>query len=582
MGGRMETLHSAIDTIVGSFSAIRLLYTFVLLAVAIVLLSLAWATGREIFATWGSGKIYLAEFMYFLDGAKKPEYGEQIRSETILFYRYQRGLIKAAQRKHDIFVQKAKTEDRRGEVLATELAFDKHGALPDIDLSIQGVNVKSLLSYFVKLVSPSAPEVTATIFKTDNSRRAYVSLPEEKQPADDDNGSEVPSPYIIHGADSDTETAFRIACFLIWSQSSDRNESYGDFCDWARLLRVNFAIEKSNADSIQATTTQPEIEFVTKAFERAWNRRIRYDNVLSTLDGMERKFSNEKITIAEGKTATIGSVADILRYYNLTSGERGPGGNWQAELPSVTDDATKINTAFFSGQFSADCAGSRPKYPGVVRIVFEYSNAEGAKVPAVMSGLLLRDTEVLTYLPRGFPVREHEGIPLTAKVQTVACGAVAKEFVIGEIKPLGGKNDSFMLLKVPDLQAPNPSLELDFEADESAFDEVSFTGFIRHKATTFVRPPKVAIDNDERWISQARKLQTMRRIRKYGEIMLFDSPFSAGMIGSPILSKDGKVIGMLIGGVYVNSHLRLRLARGLPVTALKDQLAAAPKAAPAK
>jgi hypothetical protein len=45
------------------------------------------------------------------------------------------------------------------------------------------------------------------------------------------------------------------------------------------------------------------------------------------------------------------------------------------------------------------------------------------------------------------------------------------------------------------------------------------------------------------------------------------------MIGSPIVTEDGAVIGMVIGGIYLNSGLRLRLARGLLVSSLKDQLA---------
>jgi hypothetical protein len=574
MGERMETLHSAFDSIVGSFSVIRLLYTFVLLAVAIVLLSLAWATGREIASTWGSGKIYLAEFSYFVDGAKKPEYGEQIRNESIQFYRYIRGLIRSAQRSHDIFEQK--NEERRDTVLAPELAFDKHGALPEIDLSIQGVNVKSLLSYFVKLVSPANPEVSATIFKTDNLRRAYVALPHQNTRDVDDDSDDIPSPYIIDTIDNDSETAFRLACFLIWSQSSEREGSYDEFCDWARLLRIKFALDAKDADAMNQAFLNPDVNFVTRMFQRAWNGKIQYKNLLSTLYGLEKYVGKRTIAIGPGNTATIGAVVDILRYRDITKQQDGPTADWLTKLPAFSDDAAVLDEAFFSGQFVADCEDGKAAQPNIVRIVFDYPNANNKNVPAVMTGLLLRDETVLTYLPRAFPVREHEGIPVGAKVQVITCGNVAKESTVTEVKGLAAKNDSFMLLTVPALNVTQPAPRFDFEVGQEAVDDVTFAGFIRHLHSTFTRPPATAIDNDERYLSSGTKVQTRRTIRKFGESLLFSSAFSAGMIGSPIFEKNGKIIGMVIGGIYVNSHLRLRLARGLLLSSLKDQLTITP------
>jgi hypothetical protein len=568
MGARMDMLHSAIDSIVDSFSAIRLLYTFVLLVVACVLLSLAWATGREIVSTWGSGKIYLAEFGYFTDGVKKPEYGEQIRNESILFYRHVRGLIRSAKRSRDVFEQNLTKEDRRDQILPPELAFDKHGSLPDIDLSIQGVNVKSLLSYFLKLVSPSNPEVTATIFKTDNVRRAYVSLPEDNK--SDDDTDVISSPYIIDGTDSDSDTAFRLACFLIWSQSSDRNESYHDFCDWARLLRLKSVLDAKGADAISQPATKHDIDFAVRTFERALNGNTRYPNIFSTLGGMERYIGKQTIAIGEGKTATISAVTDILRYYNVTGRAAGPTSDWKA-----TDNPTAVDEAFFSDRFVPDCKDGKPAYPNTVRIVFEYAGANDTPVPAVMSGLLLRDESVLTYLPRGFPAREHEGIPTGAKVQAIACGNVAGEFTVAEVQSLAARNDSFMLLKVPGLLVTQGTAPFDFELEPDDIDDVILVGSMRNRASTFARPPlNTAIDNSERYISRAKMIKTMRKIRSVGELLLFDSPFSAGMIGSPILTEDGKIIGMVTGGIYVDSRLRLRLARGLLLSALKSKLAA--------
>jgi hypothetical protein len=500
-----STLHSATE----SFSAARLLYTFILLAIILIFLTLAWAAGREVISTWGRGKIYLAEFSFFSDGEKKPQHGEQIRNESILYYRYIRGLIKSAKQSHDAFTRNEEDQSGTPDIAPPpNLVFDKQGALPDIDLSIQGVNVKALLSYFVKLVSPENPEVSATIFKTDTSRRLYVSLPDQRSDQEDEIHA-IASPYIIETADKDSDTAFRLACFLIWSQSStDRDASYEEFCDWARLLRFKSALDPKDPDTLDLSTIKPDIDFLTDKFERAANGKIQYKNILSTLYGMEKYVGKQSITIGSTVRATINSVVDIVRYYGITGRTEGLTENWSSMLSTPVSDPVTVDQAFFADQFSADCKEEKSAHPNVVRIVFEYLNSAKKAVPVVMSGLLLRDETVLTYLPPFYPIRDQAGIPMGAKVQTIACGKITGEFEVAGIKPLGtAKNDTFLLLTVRGLKPAQPAPQLDFEMTEEDVGYVTIVGFVRNTHSAFVRPALTAIDNSERYVAPGKEFK---------------------------------------------------------------------------
>jgi hypothetical protein len=603
----MSALQTAFHSFIDSFSLIRVFYTLLLLIVVLLLLTIVGVTTREIIATWSTRKIYLSDFSFFADGAKVPQHAEQIRNESILYYRYIRGLIDVAKQQRDSFSQPADestdTSSERRPVVPEKYVFDKEGILPEIDLSVQGVNIKALLASFAKLVSPADPEISATIItktdsttKSESSRRVYISLPEPRKRAqDDESDTAIASPYIIESANDDSDTALRIACFLIWSQSSNdrdatfanRESTYSEFCEWARLLRISSSLDAEDMRTTDLGPAKDYLDTLVKYFDLAFSGKIQYKNILSTLSTMEKYVADRTISIGKDKEATIGAIADILRYVSIT--RNGPPNDWTAGAPAKLTDATEADKLFFAKQFVRDCSDADKKaaYPNVVRIVFQYKSSSKTKIPVVMGGLLLGDERVLTYLPRYYPVRDQEGIPIGATVQRILCGAIVDEKAVTALAPAVGtaKSDTFLLLTVPGLSISGAAPKIDFDATEEEIDEVQIAGFLRNSDATFVRPPSpTTINTNELYLASASEVQTMRTVRDLGNLLLFDAAFSPGMIGSPFFSKDGTTLGMITGGIYVNNHLRLRLARGLLLHSLKDKFpgSAATSQAPAK
>src|SRR5262245_57915848 len=68
-----------LDQLLDSASLARIAYSLVLALIAIALF-------REAIATWRPTKVSVSDFSYFSDGANKPEFGAQIRAETIEIY----------------------------------------------------------------------------------------------------------------------------------------------------------------------------------------------------------------------------------------------------------------------------------------------------------------------------------------------------------------------------------------------------------------------------------------------------------------------------------------------------------------
>lgn len=125
----------------------RLGYSVVILLVIAVLL-------KSLVVTWQSGKITIGDFDYYADGAKKVDFGEQMRAETFEFYNLIVRLIQqeAERTKYEDGHGGQKEEnDKSGRLppIRNEQLADlsnKSGELQQLEVTVQGVNIKNLFS----------------------------------------------------------------------------------------------------------------------------------------------------------------------------------------------------------------------------------------------------------------------------------------------------------------------------------------------------------------------------------------------------------------------------------------------------
>ena len=174
-----EWITKTASQFVDHFAFSRLAYSIIMIVIIGLLL-------KSLIATWQPGKITVGEFQYFADGTKKAEFGEQIRTETFEFYNLIVRLIqeeaKRTQMENGDPSQKEKDEDKserlpaiRNEQLAN--LGSKSNELQQLEITVQGINIKNLFSALGGLIAPSSRELKASIFSSNNSRRVFVTAP---------------------------------------------------------------------------------------------------------------------------------------------------------------------------------------------------------------------------------------------------------------------------------------------------------------------------------------------------------------------------------------------------------------------
>src|SRR5713101_1052582 len=133
-----STLH-----FVESIPVMRVIYSLVLLAVI-------FAAGRELISVWTRGRLFLAEFSYFIDGKKNAERGEQLRDETIRVYRMIIALMKIESENTKITsddeVPSEGTDKEAQSPLLENLLINKVDQLSQVEITFQGVSIKAFLS----------------------------------------------------------------------------------------------------------------------------------------------------------------------------------------------------------------------------------------------------------------------------------------------------------------------------------------------------------------------------------------------------------------------------------------------------
>jgi hypothetical protein len=189
----------------------------------------------------------------------------------------------------------------------------------------------------------------------------------------------------------------------------------------------------------------------------------------------------------------------------------------------------------------------------VVRIV-SLSNGE----PIVRTGLISSDETVITvgnYQRGSLTV-----LPPDTEVQIVSCGKVEQTFKVASSVPLsqGSASSPYLKVTVPGLKLQGEAPRFEYDTFGSLF----VVGYLRRSDGLFYqireRPPP-GIDNDNRRIFAGEKLSRWSDVGDDDETDRFDLdvPFGPGLLGSPVFSSEGKVVGLLDIGQFAGGNLVL-------------------------
>jgi hypothetical protein len=587
----METTARLYDVLSGALKSaflfvegipvMRVIYSLVLLAVIVV-------AGREFISIWTRGKLFLAEFSYFTDGKKDVERGEQLRDETIRIYRMIIALIRIESDDTKITSDEGPegAEREKQSPLLENLLTNKVEQLSPIEITFQGLSIKAVLSQLRNFVSPHNTEIGGAIF-ADQRRRAFISVagtPAERRQVG--IYADLPPEYAIANGASDAETAFRIACFLVWIQW-DKTEDikapdpeYGvsldEFCDWAKIIvnknRLRLTDPYRRADQVKSA----DLGFIKSQFALAARLKLGYQAIYASLNLLAPYVNSEMVDIGDGAETPIESLGDVLTLFSLmenSSRDRDePPVDW-SRLKDLDRTRTSVNRAYFAPSMFTDCGAPtdlpprlRSSIKNVVRIIPARKGDEKRVQPAfiALSGLIYEDNAILTtFFNPGFSGSSRlDEIFVGAEVKVLHCGETVASQKVAKAGYLDtGRNLPFVRLEVPGLklqeQAPT------FSYDDTEFADCVLAGHVRDTNLLFAERRKVSLLDKGEINNEVTQIWKGKALQTYGYSgwrRLIGVPFANGLRGSPVFNRQGEVVAMVDAGRYLGKNLGLPVA----------------------
>lgn len=391
-------------------------------------------------------------------------------------------------------------------------------------------------------------------------------------------------PALLSGAvESDTATAFRIACYMIWSQwdAASRDNAFGvnfsEFCRVARLLYIRNTFDALPSYEFQKPKFKDEIDFLREMFQTAALAQPEYNLIYSSLRGLERYVGDERIALSTTSTVTISSLVDLIGFFALqpnTSRLRDRSGNWTKGLPPDVTERKIVDRAYFGEQIGNDCDAQAPSdrsriipdkvkawYGNVVRIV----SGRGQQL-SVRTGLVVADDTVVTV---GYYKSDKlETLPDGAEVQLVSCGKIVETHVMKSVAPVSPEGKSpYLRLVVPGLKARASAPTFPSDEERPWESETLFVvGYLERSDGLFrdrAEKRNIGVDNNDRLVFRAQELPSWTSVGDDDDDAVrfdLDIPIASGMIGSPIFSRSGQLLGLLDIGQYLTRGMILGVA----------------------
>jgi len=464
-----------------------------------------------------------------------------------------------------------------------------------LDVTVQGISLKSLLSAFGSLVYPRNTEIAASIYSlTGQERRTVLSVsgaPTKSQGLADG----VPKVFNIDSGVDDPENAFRIACFLVWAQwenqEDDRSKhvAYDELCNWGKILTIKDESSSSTAYNLDAKKKKLKLQFLKEQFALAAQLDIGMHEIYASLVGLEDFVGKEKILLSGGAETDVNSLADILRYLAFTKStsrdKRNRDGDWTKGLPTQGAGRKEINQNFFKSRIGTDCGQNLlGDAKNVVRITRPFTNRKKVTSKLITSGLIVADDFVISIAAGSVDPKRLEPFA-QAEVSVVSCDKVSEPLKVTAVEYLDSKAGTpFIRLTVPGLKRRDPAPRFNFDG-LSVDRSIVAAGHIRNTDLIFATRQELNDSDTSIVTNNVTHLLEGRVVAPYYDDFAEDRErrfylntlFGAGLTGAPIFDRyrTGVVIGFVENGTYVGENLSIGV--GLSITSLKQNALLAPK-----
>src|SRR5262245_53423475 len=242
------------------FSWAKVLYSGLLVGVIVLLIG-------ELNRLWFDRTLHVGTFQLFENGEEKPALGRAFSMQVLNHHRTLSYLLKQeALRRSGRSSQGAGGNE--SEALSQPMQentwwpkevlpiTDPKSALSDLELSVQGINVKQILTSLRQWVS-TPNEIFGVIEKSATVVRGTASWPNGPARA---RGDRIDGQlFEVHGQADTSRAAFQVGCGVIWAQAAATQRDLADagssdFCDWAEAW-VEFVSLRDKASRIESLTS---------------------------------------------------------------------------------------------------------------------------------------------------------------------------------------------------------------------------------------------------------------------------------------------------------------------------------------
>ena len=213
------------------------------IAYSVILGFLILLLGAETYRVWFDRTLFVGRFEYFDGATKSGDKADTFSAQIIQQHRlllalfaseYERGEAarRAEKSASGAGSSAAKPQSVQFRPLITPLG-DPKSFLSDVEISVQGINVKQILATLRRSVS-TPNEVTGMVNAAADGVYVSVTWP---------NGPHFAKVFQLPTQADGSAAAFHVACSVIWAQARDRQAEYEqvgrqEFCDWTDAWRL--------------------------------------------------------------------------------------------------------------------------------------------------------------------------------------------------------------------------------------------------------------------------------------------------------------------------------------------------------
>ena len=222
------------DLGLNGFSWAKVLYSGIIIGVMVLL-------GTELRRLWFDRKLNVGAFRFSENGEDKPTLGRAFAVQVLNHHRNLSYLLQQEAKRRSTSsetppsAQTPALHEHTCWPTETLPIADPKSALADVELSVQGINIKQILTTLRQWLS-TPNEIHGFVDKTGSSVRGSAQWP--RGPARRSGDLVDGQVFEFSGQPETSPAAFQVACAVIWAQAAGKQQDLADvrqadFCEWA-------------------------------------------------------------------------------------------------------------------------------------------------------------------------------------------------------------------------------------------------------------------------------------------------------------------------------------------------------------